>query len=133
MNEFILFQRDDEEMADIDATAATMFTGVAGSLIRVPKALHVYKPAGTAYTVGAGARLEIKDEDGIVLFSLPAEGLLDQTTAQNRFVLPNARAFNASNYAWKLSASGSIAAAAATQPTVYFKLEYEVVPLLGSW
>ena len=133
MTEFILFRREDDEMAAIDAAAATMFSGVAGDMIRVPKALHLYKPAGTAYTIGSGCRLEIKDEDGVVLFSLPAEGLLDQTTAQYRYALPNAGIFNASNYSWALSATGAITAAAATQPTVYFKLEYEVVPLLTSW
>ena len=124
------FIRTDTQMAGIDATALE-FMVASTAVCRVPKVVCIYKPAGVAYTIAAGARLEIRDKETApnILFSIPADGFLDQTTAQSRVVLPSEGAYRVVNSGLTLWATGAITAAAGTQPDVNFRLfydEYEV-------
>jgi hypothetical protein len=89
-------------------TFATLAVNTA--LVRVPVGLSLCKPAGTAYTVAAGARLRVLDDDNNVLFDLAAEGFLDQATLQCRYVkaATSGRAFSANSYVFTLSSTGAL-------------------------
>ena len=65
-----------------EVTLATLKTNT--SMARIPERVVIYKAAGTAYTVSSGARIVIRDSGNQVLFSIPAEGFLDQATEQGR-------------------------------------------------
>jgi hypothetical protein len=70
-------------------TAIAVIPTPGAGLIAVPRLAQVYKPAGTAYAVGAGSDLVLKytNAAGAQCSSvIETVGFLDQATAQNRFV-----------------------------------------------
>jgi hypothetical protein len=105
------------QVAGIDSTALEIM-GSSGTVV-IPRLLQVYRAAGGAFTVGAGARLEVIDEETYpnVLFSIPADGLLDQTTAQSRVSLPILEKQTVVNSGLKIRATGSLAVVAGAAAT----------------
>ena|SRR3990172_3767770 len=126
----IPFERTTAQVITLDTTAYTFATlAVNANVARVPRSLVIYKPAGTAFTVGAGARLEVQDDDNNVLFSVSAVGFLDQATAQSRYVeaATSGKAFTAGSTTFDLSATAGLSGGGST---VYFRLEYDEVPIV---
>ena len=118
------------QLATIKATPYQFATmSDAPALARVPRGFTVYKPAGTAYTVGTDARLEVKDDVGNLLFSVRAEGLLDSAAVQKRYVEPVGRAFYANSTAFKVSFVGSVSAISGAGPDVHFGFYFDEVPM----
>ena len=97
------------QIAAVDSTAQEVVAS-GSPMYLVPRAVQVYKPAGQGYTIGAGARLEVIDEATYpnVHFSVPLEGLLDQTTAKRRLILASRNAFIEKATGVKIRASGAI-------------------------
>jgi hypothetical protein len=125
----IPFERTTAQIIDLDAASYTIATLTSNDkLARVPVALTAYKPAGDAFTVGAGCRLEVKDDDGNVLISLAAEGFLDQTTAQRRYTqaATSGRAFSGNSSTFTLSATAALSDGGST---VQFRFEFDEVPI----
>ena len=126
----IVFERTAAQMGAVDTTASTIATLSTNSNVAiVPVSLVLHKPAGTAYTVGAGARVVLKDDDNNVLFSVAAEGFLDQATTQSRYVAPSATAFSTNSSVFSLSCTGTLTDAAAS-PAVRGKWTYEEVSVV---
>lgn len=125
----IPFQLTAAQVGAIDSTAKTIATLSTG-LVRVPTLLILYKPAGTAFTVADDVRLELKDDQGVIFFSIPATGFLAVATEQKRVLRAGPMAFDTNNYLFKLSATGSVATATGA-PVVYGRLFYE--EHAGTW
>lgn len=122
-----LFSLTAAEVGSIDAAASTLETLPTNTRVaRIPRSLTLFKPAGTAYTVGAGCRIEVKDTNGNVLFSVAAEGFLDSALAKSRCVeaSTSGRAFTDGAATFTLSATSTLTAAAAS-PVLKGRLEYE--------
>lgn len=116
---------------DTTATFKTLKTLLTNTNIaRVPVRLEITKEAGTAYTVGAGCRIQIKDNNGAVLFDFPAAGFLDQATAEGRVVMGSTagKAFkDGGATSFVMSATASLASGTgAVKGRLYFD-EFQVV------
>lgn len=117
------------QMDGIDAANLAIFTlSNDARQVRVPIGLTVYLPAGDAYTVGAGSRFQVIDEDGDLLFDMPCEGFFDQTTEQAVFLRPSAGKYRAGNYILSVKCNGSIAKGTASS-SVRLRLFFERFPL----
>ena len=103
--------------------------GANSGAVRVPRSFVVYKPAGDAFTVGIGARLEVKDDDNNLLFSIAAEGLLDQVGAQSRYVesATSGKSFSSGSTTFSISCSGALSGGG---PNVYFRFTFEEVQVV---
>lgn len=114
------------------ASPFNVWTGEnASSIIRVPMLLVLSKPAGDAYTVAAGGRMQIIDEDGDILFSLNCLGFMDQATAQNRVLRPAAISGNADslpNYQFNLACTQGLTKGAAS-PNLNGRIYYDQVQI----
>jgi hypothetical protein len=109
--EMIQFDLTAAQLEAVDATPLVFYSGnnVAGAVL-VPEFATFHLFAGDAYTIGAGARIEIEDEDGNDLISIAAEGFLDQTTEQRRWVKSQFTTgkFSSNTYALQLSVEGGV-------------------------
>jgi hypothetical protein len=129
---FILAKLSAAEVDTLDTAAVTLREEASGGdFVFIPTSLQIFKPAGVAYTLAAGTRIQVKDEDGLILFDMAAEGFLDSTSAVRRVMRPAAGAFNALSYGAYLSLSNT--ASGTTGPALYLRLDYEIVPALQVW
>ncbi len=123
----IPFERTTAQVIALDVAASTIVTFTTNAnLARIPRSLVAFKPAGTAFTVDNGARLEVRDDDNILLFTLPAAGFLDQSTAQSRYTeaATSGRTFNTTNASYSISCNGGLADGGST---VFFRLTFDEV------
>lgn len=128
----IPFELTATQIGSIDSANYTLVTlSAATSLARVPRALILYKPAGVAYTCGAGSRIVVKDDDNNILFSVACDGFIDQSTAQSRYVesATSGKAFNANSLTFLLACTGSVADGGSS-PNVKGKLFYDEFPIV---
>jgi hypothetical protein len=108
----------------IDAADVTLFEMTdTSSIVRVPVALTVTKPAGTAYTVADGARIEIKDEDDNIWFSFDAD-FLATAAVVSRYVPAVYGSATAGNKTLLISATGSIASGTSVLGLRIFHKQY---------
>lgn len=129
---FTLAKLSAAQVDTLDTVSVTIREEASGGdFVFVPTRLQIYKPAGVAYTLAAGTRLQIKDEDGLILFDMAAEGFLDSTSAVRRIVRPVASAFNALSYGAYLSLTHTTSGT--TGPALYLRFDYEIVPALQVW
>ena len=111
-------QVNGSDSADVELFTFKSRPGIA----RVPIGVSFYKPAGTAYTVAAGARVEIFDEDGEVWFSTDATALLATASASGRFQRPTNVAFTANPTTVSFRVTGAVSAGDSTLGLrVYYK------------
>lgn len=119
----------DEVAAATLAAQATIWTGEnADTLVRVPMLLVLSKPAGDAFTVAPGARIQVVDEDGNIVWSCNAVGFLDQATAQSRVLKPVGNAEAAANYLFTLYVTGTVSVGTAS-PALHGRMFYDQVQI----
>ena len=127
----IPFTLTPDQVAAMTAAAPfNIWTGESSSsLIRVPMLLVLSKPAGDAYTVAAGGRIQVADEDGNILWSVNCLGFMDQATAQSRVLRPTIAGGGIGslpNYKFDLSCSAGLTKGTAS-PNLNGRLFYDQV------
>jgi hypothetical protein len=76
------------ELLALNATPISILAAPGTGLVTVPRSLHLYKQAGTAYAgIAAGEDFTIKQTDasGAVLMTVEMTGFLDSTAVQRAF------------------------------------------------
>jgi hypothetical protein len=86
----------------LNATPISILAAPGSGLVNVPRSIHLYKPAGTAYAgvaVGEDIAIKYTDASGAVAMTIEATGFVDSASATRAFGISAASVFPVANAA----------------------------------